>query len=358
MDEAKIRKLAKFFPPKFERRIIEALEKDGVPAALKILKLAQKAEKAESSTGNQAPSHPIVSTANLTPLQRDVLDGLKQGFSVNKIAQLYGHKSNSVWTAKRALHRKKVIVASSSPPELTTSTIKSQPNVHSFIVDIIVPFPHDAKWRERSDVSKVQNFKVTHLKFNVQHCFDLLDQVSVRVTSRKFILCVKGVWDVSVEGARRQAWDLAVKAAVLLQGVYNFVWDVRGIPMRFRGAHWCLVGHEVARECVGAGVKPVTFVNGEKRMWVDSSPGVGLEFSREEDARKSFADEEARLVRGLTNENLSKHLVDIAGKLGVLVDAVNLVVKVQEHQGVLLNSLLVRPEHSVEPVVGRLWYVG
>lgn len=317
--------------------------------------VAKDAELANKLLARGHP-HPSVSIGTLTPLQRDVLAGLLDGFSVNKIAELYGHNVHSVKAAKRSLHKKGLIVVSCTPPEGTMTTIKSSPQVHNFLVDIIVPSP-TTRWRERLNIEQVKNYQVRRLRYNTQEFFDLSEQVSVRVTTKKILLTVKDVWGDSPADCRARAWALAVDACSQLKALYAFREDLQ---MRFKGAEYALVNHEVAEKCKNAGIKPVTIVQGAKRMFVDDTPKKSLEFTRLSDAERSYNDEEARVLRGLTNENLARHLLDVSQKLGMVCDSLAVLAKVQSSQIEVLNKVfgVNRQEESKPRVLERVSYIG
>lgn len=109
----RVRALAQAFAPKRRERVLKVLEERGLEAGVAALLLAQKVQARED-----APPHPLISDGNLTSIQRDVLEGLNQGFSVNKISRLYGHKKDTIKKAKASFQRKGLVplVPSSTPP--------------------------------------------------------------------------------------------------------------------------------------------------------------------------------------------------------------------------------------------------
>lgn len=222
-----------------------------------------------------------------------------------------------------------------------------------------MPFESGTRWHERLNRDKVRNYQRVALRNSVQELFDLTPQVSVRVTSERVLLTVKDVWGVEPQGTKDEAWRLASGAASMLQAVYNFVFP-GPIEMRFRGAHWALVENAVAEKCKAEGVKPVTFVQGKREMWVDDTPQKSLEFSDFNKFSRSYRDEEARVFNGLTNEALSKHMAELTQKMSVVCDAVASLAKVQETQLTLLNTafgLNKKPDQSAEPLQ-RVRYIG
>jgi hypothetical protein len=371
LTEEQMREKIKELPQKYQADVVETLERQGVPSAYDAyLRAWRKWSVALKSP--DAP-HPTISngtSAELTELQKKVLEGLKDGFSVNKISREYQLSQSSVSAAKKALHKKGFALPFCTPPTSKEGKVVSVPQTHSFVVEVALPFSKgtNLNWRDGLNKGKVLNYRVSSVVSGVQEHFSLSERVSVRTTHNSVFLTVKDVWGDTVQDAANRAWELAAGAAIEIEGLYGLRFG-NAIRMRFRGAEWALVEHEVARRCKLAGVKPELFVGGKRVMWVDDTPNKSLEFGEKRDAISSFVDESARVFRGLTNENLSefsaqlwKGVMVLDERLLELAQLVGVVVKVQEQvlrerQKVLQEKARLSSE-GVSKLSGRPGYIG
>lgn len=315
--------------PKIEQK---ALEDDS--SSRRCIGLSNTQTEGVVTGSNPAvPSHPFTSDGEKKTEQGNsvrVEELTRNGYSVGKIAKELCLTRRSVLAIRARLHKKLTNV-----PVCTTHTTtggqpppeRSQPQVHRFEVEVGLPWERGTNnsWRDGIKKNQVNNYQENkEFKGGRIEDFDLNENVSVRATPFRLFLYVTGAWGKSIEECKERAWLLAQEAALKLQEIYGFNFDLT-IPLRFKGAEWALVNHETAKKAVKAGLQFLTIINGQKRMWTDKTPGKSLEFVREEDAKISYKDEEARVFAGLTNEKIAHHLNE-------LILTVNNIVRLQEVQ--------------------------
>lgn len=356
-DEARLRKMLVMLPSKYREKVLKLLDEGRIEQASKCFELAWKEL-------NKAPP-PSVSDgtlAELTERQQKVKEGLEQGFSVNKISKLYGYSARSVRKAKEELHKKESTVPFYTPPRGTAGTVGnsvSRAQVHNFVVEVAVPCSLGVNWRSRIDPQKVLDYHTVQAVSGLQEFFDLSRQVSVRATKKSVTLWVKDVWGNCPADCSALAWQMALEGVKQLEGLYQVVWPP-DLQMRLRGGEWALVGHEVAKLALKERRDFVTIVDGAKQMWTDRTPGpITLEFAKQSDAERSYHDEEARVFRGLTNENLTvfsadlwKGVLVLDQRLIELARLVGTVVKVQEQELKMRRKSLL-PESQVQADVPK-----
>lgn len=258
-----------------------------------------------------SPSHPSISRGDC----RQDLGGSAQvaaltskGFSVGKIVKELGLSRRSVLAIRARLHKKQATV-----PLCTTLTVTeaqhTQPQVHRFHVEVALPWEEGTReWRESLKKECVQGYKVNkEVVSGYQEHYELTPQVSVRTTKNKIFLTVKNVWGKNFDECEKSAWDLVQDACVRLETAYGFEFGEK-IQVRFKGAEWALVNHEVAKVCHKVGIKPVTFQYGKKVMQVDITPDKCVEFNKKEHGEIAYENQKDVVLNGLTQRMLANTL--------------------------------------------------
>lgn len=345
----RVKKFAAGLPIKYRDRVLNKLQSQGVSAA------GREFFRCWRHVNNHTPSHPLISrgeqkTKSGSSIRVEELT--RQGYSVNSIAKECGLSRRAVLAIRQRFHKKHPNV-----PMCTTMTSgrgqpppeRSQPQVHRFEIEVGLPWQrgNNNDWRNQIQKEHIRNYRQNkEFKGGLIEDFELTGCCSVRTTPYRIFINIKSVWGKTLDECKERAWLLAQEAALKLEKIYGFSYgDV--IPLRFRGAHWALVNNKVAQQAIKARLEFMTIINGEKRMWTDKSPGKSLEFSRQEDAKLSYRDEEARVYAGLTNENIAKNLNN-------LISTVQNVVKMQE---VTVRMLSPKIEEN-KITSSRPYYVG
>lgn len=301
----KIKSRARSLPLKLRVRVLTVLNTRGERAAQTEFMRAER-------ECNREPPHPLIShggDSDVMEKKRNAQTLFSQGFGVASVARKLSLSKRQVRSWRDSLHKKTPTVPLCTPPAATEPQ-HLQPQVHKFTVEVKLPWESGTNitWRESLQKERVQAYKINkEVVSGYQEHYELTPQVSVRTTAKRIFLTVKNVYGLNFDDCEKKAWELVQDACVRLELIYGFEFEDK-ISIRFKGAEWALVNHEVAKVCHKVGIKPVTFQHGKKVIQVDTTPDKCIEFTKKEHGDIAYENTKDVVLSGLTQRFLATTL--------------------------------------------------